>query len=125
MYEVLEALEDVIKSAPAEQRSALAERIDEYEEDFPEEHSWATGPQAPVFLHHLFMEIDMACRSNDDEPSSSSPEQETIESLMQGARDVTGMKEIRAKMKKAGLAVDDITLFMLEEIQMKRAKSLH
>ena len=49
MYELLEAVEAVIKAADPEKREALAETIDAYAENFMgEEFFWAMGPQSPV-----------------------------------------------------------------------------
>jgi hypothetical protein len=63
MYELLEAVEAVIQAADPAKRAALAETIDAYADGpFAEEFYWATGAQAPVFLHHLMIGIDAACR---------------------------------------------------------------
>ena len=62
MYELLEAIEAAIKAADPATRETLAETIDAYTEDFPDDFFWAIGPQAPVLLHHLLMLIDAACR---------------------------------------------------------------
>jgi hypothetical protein len=62
MYEVLDALEAVIKAADPDKRNALAETIDAYAEHFPEDFFWATGPQSPALLGHLMMVVDSACR---------------------------------------------------------------
>jgi hypothetical protein len=62
MYELLDALEAVIKSAdPAKQR-ALVETIDGYAEHFPDDFYWAVGAQSPSLLSHLLMAIDSASR---------------------------------------------------------------
>jgi hypothetical protein len=62
MYELLDAVEAVVKSADPTQRKALEQTIDAYADDFPDEFYWAVGPQAPMFLHHLLTAIDVACR---------------------------------------------------------------
>ena len=63
MYELLEAVEAVIRAADPAKREALAETIDAYAEGpFAEEFFWATGAQSPVLLHHLMSGIDAACR---------------------------------------------------------------
>lgn len=62
IYELLDAVEAVVKSADLTQRKALAQTIDGYADDFPDEYYWAVGPQAPMFLHHLLTSIDIACR---------------------------------------------------------------
>jgi hypothetical protein len=62
IYQLLDAIEAVIKAADPAKREALARTIDAYAEDFPEDFFWATGSQAPMLLHHLFNTIDSACR---------------------------------------------------------------
>jgi hypothetical protein len=62
MYEVLEALEAALRSAEPAKREALAQTIDAYCEDFPDEFFWATGVQSPLLLHHLIMAVDVGCR---------------------------------------------------------------
>jgi hypothetical protein len=62
MYEVLQALEATIASAEPAKREALAETLDAYHEDFPDEFHWAIGAQSPALLYHLMMSIDTACR---------------------------------------------------------------
>ena len=62
MYEVLEALEAALSAADPAKREALAQTIDAYHDDFPEEFHWAIGAQSPVLLHHLMMVIDSGCR---------------------------------------------------------------
>jgi len=62
IYELLDAIDAVIKAADPAKREALARTIDAYAEDFPEDLFWATGSQAPMLLHHLLNAIDSACR---------------------------------------------------------------
>jgi hypothetical protein len=62
MYEFLDALEEVIKAADPSRRKHLAQTIDDYSQDFPEEFFWATGAQSPMLLHTLMMAIDVSCR---------------------------------------------------------------
>jgi hypothetical protein len=62
MYEFLDALRDVITSSDPAKRELLAEMIDGYANDFPDDFFWATGAQAPVLLHNLMIEIDSSCR---------------------------------------------------------------
>jgi len=62
MYELLDALEAAIASAEPAKVKALAETIDAYHDDFPEDFHWAVGAQAPTLLYHLFSTIDAACR---------------------------------------------------------------
>jgi hypothetical protein len=53
IYQLLDAIEAVIKAADPAKREALTRTIDAYAEDFPEDFFWATGSQAPMLLHHL------------------------------------------------------------------------
>jgi hypothetical protein len=62
IYELLDAIEAVIKAADPEKREALARTIDAYAEDFPEDFFWAVGSQAPTLLNYMFNAIDAACR---------------------------------------------------------------
>jgi len=62
MYDLLDAIEEVIKGADPAKREALAQTIDAYADDFPEDFFWAVGGQAPALLHHLMMIIDTASR---------------------------------------------------------------
>src|SRR6266702_8990889 len=62
IYELLDAIEAVIKAADPAKREALTRTIDAYAESFPEDFFWATGSQAPMLLHHLLNTIDSACR---------------------------------------------------------------
>jgi hypothetical protein len=62
MYEFLDALTDVITSSDPAKRELLAEMIDGYANDCPEDFFWATGAQAPLLLHHLMAAIDSSCR---------------------------------------------------------------
>jgi hypothetical protein len=62
MYEVLEALEAALRSSEPPKREALAQTIDAYCEDFPEDFHWATSAQSPLLLHHLIMAIEIGCR---------------------------------------------------------------
>src|SRR5665647_822291 len=62
MYELLEAIEAVIKAADPAKREALAHTIDAYADDFPDDFYWAVGPQAPTLLNHLLQMIDASCR---------------------------------------------------------------
>jgi hypothetical protein len=62
MYGVLDALEAVIASADPAKREALAEAIDAFHNNFPNDFHWALSAQSPTLLYHLFMSIDSACR---------------------------------------------------------------
>jgi len=43
IYEVLDALEEALKASDPAKREALAEAIDGYHENFPEDFHWAVG----------------------------------------------------------------------------------
>lgn len=60
IYELLDAIEGAIKSAPAATRETLAATIAAYADDFPDDYFWAIGPQAPMMLHHLMSAIEAA-----------------------------------------------------------------
>jgi hypothetical protein len=62
MYELLDAIEAVIRCSDPEKRETLAKTIDAYSEDFQEDFFWAIGPQSPSLLYHLMMSIDSATR---------------------------------------------------------------
>ena len=62
MYEFLDALTDVITSSDPAKRELLAEMIDGYANDFPDDFFWAIGAQAPALLHDLMIAIDSSCR---------------------------------------------------------------
>src|SRR5262249_18757120 len=61
MYDLVDALEAVIRSSDPAKREALAATIDEYNVDDGLE--WAFSAQSPTLLHQLMMAIDGACRS--------------------------------------------------------------
>jgi hypothetical protein len=60
MYGFLEALESLIKASAEGKRNELANALETYADDFPEEFEWAVGGQSPALLHHLMMIIDLA-----------------------------------------------------------------
>jgi hypothetical protein len=62
-----------VKSADPAQRKALAQTIDAYADDFPDEFYWAVGPQAPTFLSHLLFAIDTASRPEAPLPQALEP----------------------------------------------------
>jgi hypothetical protein len=62
MYELLDALEEALKSADLAKRRKLAEAIRAYEADLPDEFYWAVGAQSPALLHNLMSSIDATCR---------------------------------------------------------------
>jgi hypothetical protein len=69
MYELLDAIEAVIKAADPAKRETLASTIDAYHDDFPEDFHWAIGAQAPALLYHLLMTIDGAAREQGESKS--------------------------------------------------------
>ncbi len=66
MYDLLDAIEAVIKAADPAKREVLAQAIDAYAENFPEDFFWAVGAQAPTLLSNLMMAIDVACRPEEE-----------------------------------------------------------
>jgi hypothetical protein len=66
MYELLDALEAVVRASDPAKLEALATTVDAFCEDFPNDFFWASGPQAPTLLHHLMMSIDGACRPGEE-----------------------------------------------------------
>lgn len=69
MYDVIGALEAVIKAAPNAERASLAAAMEGYAECFPEEFHWATGAQAPSLLFQLMMTMDIASNPASPRPS--------------------------------------------------------
>jgi hypothetical protein len=65
MYELLAALEEVIQVADPNKREALAETMQAYHDDFPEEFHWAIGAQSPSLLYHLMNTIGAACQPDE------------------------------------------------------------
>jgi hypothetical protein len=55
VYDVLDAIKDAIQSADPAKREALAQTLEAYHHDFPEEFHWALGVEAPMLLYHLLM----------------------------------------------------------------------
>jgi hypothetical protein len=62
IYELLDAVEAVVKAADPATRKSLAQTIDAYADDFPDEFYWAVGPQSPTLLNFMLSAIDAACR---------------------------------------------------------------
>ena len=62
MYELLDAIEAVVKAADPVKRAVLARTIDAYSQDFPDEFFWAIGAQSPALLHTMLISIDSCCR---------------------------------------------------------------
>jgi hypothetical protein len=62
MYELLDALEEALKSADLAKRRKLAQTIRAYESDLPDEFYWSVGAQSPALLHNLMSSIDATCR---------------------------------------------------------------
>jgi hypothetical protein len=70
MYDLLAAIEEIIRSADSEKKKALAAALDRYIEENAHDFFWATGPQAPALLHHIMMSIDLSCRPGDEQMSA-------------------------------------------------------
>jgi hypothetical protein len=68
MYELLEAIEATIESAEPAKREALAQTINAYMNDFPEDYFWAVGPQSPTLLHHIMRSIEPSMRAVSAQP---------------------------------------------------------
>jgi len=68
MYELLEAIEAAIESAQPEKREALAQTINAYMDDFPEDYFWAIGPQSPTLLHHIMNSIEPSMSAKSVQP---------------------------------------------------------
>ena len=68
MYELLDALKAVIKSADPEKQRELVKTIDGYAEHFPDDFFWATSAQSPTLLYNLMMVIDSASRPDESKP---------------------------------------------------------
>jgi hypothetical protein len=65
MYDLLDAVEAVVKAVDPSRREALAQTIDAYSESFPDDFFWAIGPMAPTLLSRLLRAIDLACRPDE------------------------------------------------------------
>jgi hypothetical protein len=63
MYELLESIEAAIESAEPAKREALAQTINAYMNDCPEDYFWAVGPQSPTLLHHIMYAIEPSSKS--------------------------------------------------------------
>jgi hypothetical protein len=64
MWEVCDALKGCLQACDPDKRKMLAQTLDAYEADFPDEFFWAVGALSPTLLSGLLMTIDMACREN-------------------------------------------------------------
>jgi hypothetical protein len=73
MYELLEAIEETIKSADPVKRKALEHVLTAYAKDFPDEYFWAIGPQSPVMLHHIMFAIDQPVPSEPKRRGTRAP----------------------------------------------------
>ena len=63
MYDLLEALEEAIKSADPSKRKKLGETLDAYSKDCPDDFFWAISAQSPSLLHNLMTAIDICSHS--------------------------------------------------------------
>lgn len=64
MFEVMDAISAVIRSSDEKLRNLLANTLDAYAEDYPEDFLWAIGAKAPTLLGNLMMAVDMSCRDH-------------------------------------------------------------
>jgi hypothetical protein len=61
-YDFLDALGQTIASSDPANRELLAQTIDAYGNDFPDDFYWSISARAPLLLANLMMEIDSSCR---------------------------------------------------------------
>jgi hypothetical protein len=61
-HEFLDALREVIVSSDPATRELLAEALDAWSEDLPQDSFWAIGPQSSALLWMIMAEIDSSCR---------------------------------------------------------------
>ena len=67
-YEMIDALDAVIKASTPEKRAALRNTIDAWSTGtLGDEFWWATSAQAPALLHNLMIAVDLAAYSDDEE----------------------------------------------------------
>jgi hypothetical protein len=71
MYELIEAIEAAIESAEPTKRQALAQTINAYMDDFPEDYFWAVGPKSPTLLHHIMFAIEPNMRKASVQPAAN------------------------------------------------------
>ncbi len=64
---LLDAVQAVINAASPEKREALAQTIDAYIDEFPDDLFWAGSAHATVLLNHIMNKIDSACRAAADD----------------------------------------------------------
>jgi hypothetical protein len=57
MYDMLDALEAVIKAADPTKRETLKEKVDAFARSCSGDFSWAIGAQSPALLNRLMMVI--------------------------------------------------------------------
>jgi hypothetical protein len=81
MYDLLAALDGVVRTADPSKRACLAETIDAYCNDFSNDFFWATGPRAPTFLSRLLLTIDSASHSAPKAAPETAPVGDAEESL--------------------------------------------
>lgn len=64
----IDAVGEAISASPKRQR--LAQIIEIFNRDFPDQFRWATGPASPALLHNLMWEIiDAVSRKPESEPA--------------------------------------------------------
>jgi hypothetical protein len=62
LYDLLDAIEEVIRASDPAKREHLAKTMDRYAENFPDDFFWAISAQSPMMLHNLIAMIDSASR---------------------------------------------------------------
>jgi hypothetical protein len=72
-YELLDAIEKIIRAADPALRKELAEIFEAYSYDFPEEFEWAVGAQSPMLLWMLMNAIWDASGDPSSEPQPRRP----------------------------------------------------
>jgi hypothetical protein len=66
---LLDAVQAVINAASPAKRAALAQTIDAYLDEFPDDFYWAGSTHAAELLNHIMNTIDSACRTAADDGS--------------------------------------------------------
>jgi hypothetical protein len=62
MFDVLEALENVLRSAELSERREFTRVLKRYAKDCPDEFFWAISAQSPTLLHNMMAAIDLGCQ---------------------------------------------------------------
>jgi hypothetical protein len=62
MFDVLEALENVVVSAGHSERAEFARVLKRYAKDCPDDYCWAVSSQAPTLLFYMMTVINFGCQ---------------------------------------------------------------